>query len=577
MTAVNKKYGLWILGLSCSLWACTGSVLGALPGGGGAPGAPGSVPNGPGMAGQEPGGFGVPSICTKDEPAPKRIWRLSREQYVNTLVATFGDTASAKSTLQLLPLEGLVEGYDNNAKSLFIGGELTSLVRAHAERLAPLNAESAVKANTCLRSTPVTDSCMNQVTLALGQRAFRRPLDSDEAQRYFEFVKAEAQASSVTTALDLYLQFLMRAPQFLYRSELGASAPTGGGVSSLTPFESAARLSYSLTDGPPDEALLSAAAAGKLETEAQRREQASRLLASPAGKVKLRDFVFQYLGVKSQQGTAPEKEVNVVPEFATAVYGDFVSETTQFVDDVIAQPVAQFDAFFTPTHTFVNDRLAQFYGLSTAPPKGFTKTDVSAAGRRGVLTQGLFLSTHAGSAATKHRHRANFIFRNMLCLDPGTPPPGATATGEAIAAAGPNRTKRDGYEHFLKVAGADCRGCHRRFEPIGLTFEKFDHFGRARDAENGFPIDTRSELVGAPEEFASFADPANFSNIFSRSAQAQNCFVQHAFTYALGRIPHPSKDGCALEGAQGQFRQDGLDFRKLTVDIAVSDALGQRQ
>jgi Protein of unknown function (DUF1592)/Protein of unknown function (DUF1588)/Protein of unknown function (DUF1595)/Protein of unknown function (DUF1587) len=528
---------------SLGLVACTGSVLGpasSLSGGSAGTGA-GPAGGGAPAGGGDPIVGGEPSVCTQDEPAQKRIWRLSREQYANTLAASFGDVASIKSTILALPADGVVEGYDNNAKSLFIGGELTELVRANAERLAPLNAEGAVKANACLKATPVSDACLKQVTLSLGQRAFRRPLYDDEGQRYFDFVKAESQASSATTAVELYVQFLLRSPQFLYRSELGEVGASGANGTALTPFESASRLAYSLTNRPPDETLMNAAAAGELATEAQRREQASRLLASEFSQQKVRDFVLQYLGVKSQQGSAPGKDGNEVPDFATNLYADLVSETSQFIDDIAAQPGARFDSLFASRQTYVNERLAQFYGLAPANPplKGFVKVDLSAKGRRGVLTQGLFLSTHAGAASTKHRGRAYFVFRNMMCLNPGRPPPGATMAGEAIAASAPVGTKRDGYEYFLKVAGNECKACHRRFEPIGLAFETFDHFGRAREMENGFSIDTRSELVGAPAEFASFADAADFSEIFSRSALAQNCFVAHAFTSPSGeRLTH---------------------------------------
>ena len=83
-------------------------------------------------------------------------------------------------------------------------------------------------------------------------------------------------------------------PEFIYRVEPGT--PVGGGRVRLSGYEVASRMSFLLQGTTPDDALLTAAEDGTLDTPAGRRSQAERLLAAEEGKQQMRRFHAFWLG-----------------------------------------------------------------------------------------------------------------------------------------------------------------------------------------------------------------------------------------------------------------------------------------
>ncbi len=73
-------------------------------------------------------------------------------------------------------------------------------------------------------------------------------------------------------ALRVVLQSFLQSPYFLYRVEVGTPDPARPGVSKLTGFELATRLSYLLWGTTPDDELLQLAESGGLQTAADVRQ-----------------------------------------------------------------------------------------------------------------------------------------------------------------------------------------------------------------------------------------------------------------------------------------------------------------
>ena len=72
---------------------------------------------------------------------------------------------------------------------------------------------------------------------------------------------------------------MLQTPAFLYRLEQGTATPhLAGQVIQLGPYEVASRLSYFLWSSAPDDALLNAAAAGKLDGDAGLDDEIGRML-----------------------------------------------------------------------------------------------------------------------------------------------------------------------------------------------------------------------------------------------------------------------------------------------------------
>jgi hypothetical protein len=77
-----------------------------------------------------------------------------------------------------------------------------------------------------------------------------------------------------------------------------------------------------------------------------------------------------------------------------------------------------------------------------------------------------------------------------------------------------------------------CSGCHRIFEPLGISLENFDAVGRWRTTDQGAPIDASGAFVDG----TSFNGPVEFRAALTGYRDA---FVTHAteslFAHALGR------------------------------------------
>src|SRR5258708_38940865 len=97
--------------------------------------------------------------------------------------------------------------------------------------------------------TPTTateeDACARSVVSSFARRAFRRPLDDDEASRMFALFAKRRDAEGFDMGLRALLEAILQAPQFLYRVELGEGVAVDSEVA-LSNHEVATRLSYFL-------------------------------------------------------------------------------------------------------------------------------------------------------------------------------------------------------------------------------------------------------------------------------------------------------------------------------------------
>ena len=92
---------------------------------------------------------------------------------------------------------------------------------------------------------------------------------------------------------------VLKSPRFLYRELKGG----------LDAYDVASRLSFGLWDSLPDQALLDAAAAGKLATRDQVAAQAERMVADLRTRAKVREFLLQWLKVDQVPDLAKDPKV----------------------------------------------------------------------------------------------------------------------------------------------------------------------------------------------------------------------------------------------------------------------------
>ena len=117
------------------------------------------------------------------------------------------------------------------------------------------------------------------------RRAFRRPVDDAEVERYLRLFDAGRKGGTTyEQALATSIQAVLISPHFLFRVEYGDPQREEKGVRPLTDYELASRLSYFLWSSMPDDELLRLAASGELHKPEVLEAPAHRMLQSRKAK-----------------------------------------------------------------------------------------------------------------------------------------------------------------------------------------------------------------------------------------------------------------------------------------------------
>jgi hypothetical protein len=169
--------------------------------------------------------------------------------------------------------------------------------------------------------------------------------------------------------------------------------------------------------------------------------------------------------------------------------------------------------------------------------------------------------------------RGQWIAQNLLGAPVPSPPPGAEADLSAEAADAENlsgNTVRERLE--MHRASSACAGCHGMLDPLGLALENLDLLGRWREHEEGYPIDSTSEMVDGTR----LEGPADLRGaLLARSDSFVTAITERLMTYALGRgLEHFDKP--VVRGVVRAAEQDDYTLHSLVHGIVASDTFQKR-
>jgi hypothetical protein len=411
------------------------------------------------------------------------------------------------------------------------------------------------KVAPCLAAANADAACLRSSFSSLLERAARHPAEDEAVTKVVDFYNQRKAADGAATALELTLVAIALSPELLFRTELGSGAPE----TTLTPYEVASALSYTLTDGPPDADLLAAARDGTLSDAAVVEKHARRLLQTPASGAGLKRFLVEHFELHRTALTS--KDSQTYPEWTGAMALDFAEEQSRFLDDVVwSAQGGSFKALLKANTTFVNSRTAPVYGVQ-APGTGWSRVTMPSE-RLGLLTQPGVLASHSQTNRSSIVFRGKFILERLLCIHL-TPPPGipALSTSQAVG-----RTQRERITSMTK--GADCIGCHASLNELGFPYERFDGMGRARDTDDGHPIDSNATI---PLDTPTPVDGAiQLASVLADSDKALACLAQEASHFVWGISLDREEDACRIQRLQEATRQSHGDLVQLFV-AAVTD------
>jgi hypothetical protein len=211
----------------------------------------------------------------------------------------------------------------------------------------------------------------------------------------------------------------------------------------------------------------------------------------------VRNFALKWLDLDSLNDAEPDP--NLFPTFNVQLRQDLKVELESFVASVLLEDRNVGD-LLTADHTFLNERLAKHYGITSVLGPQFRRVTLADAQRWGVLGKGAMLLRTSYGNRTSPVLRGAWVMGKLMGTPPTPPPPDvdtdlSTPKGEA-----PKTLRARLESHRVKPG---CRQCHDVIDPIGLALENFDAIGRWQDvdSEAKAPIDARTVLPdGRPVE-----------------------------------------------------------------------------
>ncbi len=517
----------------------------------------------------EPTGPGrTPTVCEPGERLPvSRFQRLTTSQYQNSVQALLG--VRANTTFAEDPNE---TGFDTSHGLLSVGVRQASDYQSSAEQLAAaVVADPALFSGVVPCSPAQGGSCARTFVESIGLRLFRRPLEAPEVDTYLQLHTAAAalytEGDPFQRGVRLVLEAMLQAPDFLYRVELGTDAD-GDGVIPLNGYERATRLAYSLWNSAPDDALLAAAAEGRLDQPAGVKAEAERMVGDARARAVFTAFHHQWL--RADRYPHLTRDPSVHPAFTPALLPDLTAELHRFVLDVVVDRRANFETLLTEPATFANERLGLIYGVDVAGdalrPVGLPPDQ-----RAGLLTQIGFLAAGAHGGSTDPIRRGTFVLEHLLCMPMGAPPPDATMVTPPDF--GPEvRTTRDRVS--VQTGARSCQGCHRLINAAGFAFENYDSVGAWRTTERGAPVDA-SGVFPIDGVEVHFSNAVELLAAASKSTSARRCYTAHWLRFVYGRIEDKA-ERCDVEQLATAMERPDYPVQNLLVDLTQTSSFLNR-
>jgi len=547
-------FALTLAGIAASGSSCVGNI-------GDSAGTDGAGANGPGS--------GVQAV------SHSRFPRLSHRQWENTVqdLLRLDEPTGLSSAFYPDPLGGKV--FDNNETVLKVTPQLWGDYETAAEKVATLVMDDPAKLAKLLPDDLPTEPAAKKAAFieGFGRRAFRRPLTADEVKilsaKFDQAASLDPTHDAFTAGVGLVIETMLQSPFFIYRAELSTAVDLKDGLIHLTGFELATKLSYTLWNTMPDDALLAAAEGGKLESRAGLEATIGKMLDDPRSRANLVSFHHQLYQV-DQYPQTPGKDPTAFPDFDPAVIADMQTELDLFVKHVVVDQGGGLKKLLTSRTTFVNLRLAKIYGLDTTgrTDDKFEQVELDPSQRSGLLTRAGFLAWKGRSSQPDTILRGVFINRLVLCQPLGDPPPAA-----AGAMLGDQPTDRERVE-ALTGKGTCGESCHFHFiDPVGYAFENFDAIGGYRTKDNGRPIDASSAFP-FDGKLTHYKDASEFASLTAASEQANSCYARYMLQYTFGRDLVPEDQPQIDELAA--LSRDGGSTRDLIVQLLESPSFTTR-
>jgi hypothetical protein len=377
-------------------------------------------------------------------------------------------------------------------------------------------------------------ACAERITENLARRAYRRPVTKEDLEHLMPFYEAGRASGSFDLGVEQMVTAVLASPDFLYRAipppeaSAATEVPADTAQFALDDLALASRLSFFLWSQGPDDELLGLAEAGKLRDAKTLEAQARRMLANPRADALVTNFALKWLNVDDLDSVDPDERL--FPEFSDELRADFATEMSLFLKSILLED-RNVRELLTSDATFLNERLAGHYGITSVRGPQFRRVTLENPKRFGLLGKGAVLLRTSYGDRTSPVLRGAWVLEKLMGTPPTPPPPGVETNLSTPEGQKPKTIRARLEQHR---ANQTCNGCHGVIDPYGLALENFTVTGQWREFDQlaDAPIDASTALPGGVQ----VEGPVQLRDaLLARSDQFVQAFTQKLMMYAVGR------------------------------------------
>ncbi|MCH2205867.1 MAG: DUF1588 domain-containing protein [Lentisphaerales bacterium] len=495
---------------------------------------------------------------------PISLVRMSNEQYGNFIKDLTGAWYNVSNQL---PLDPTSSGFNNITATLNISPLLferyTKIAQQLSQGLMTGSKDSGLnKRGVHLRKSIGDGKDFKKVRdniNYIAKKSFRRPLVDDELNGLMKIYTSFKKSHDHNYAMIETLKAIMTSPNFLFRTELLGVDKVEGNIARLDEFALASRLAFFLWNSGPDDHLLNLAEQGKLRANLD--TTVVRMIKDWRFIKMVESFGQYWLGIQYLQNNVPSRRI--FKDFDRQYLSNMKQETTKFLH-YLFQENKSINEIFSSRETFVNRKLANYYGVKFTGKNSYQKVTMPEKfRRRGILTQPSVLLVTSDPDRTSPVKRGLWILENLLGMQPPPAPPDVTTIDEN-AAENKNLTLRQKLEKHRNNKA--CASCHAMMDPLGFTMDNFNAVGQWREQEHGKPLDVKSNWRG--HQIDNFDDLYKLITTKYRN-EFLSCFTEKLMNFALGRGME-IEDRIAINKIVRQVEKPDSKFHDLFIAVVKS-------
>ena len=463
--------------------------------------------------------------------------------------------------------------FTDMAPSVFAGdgdnapaGLETLEIRGPYNGTIPADTPSRQRIFVCLpRVAEDEKPCARRIMGALARRAYRRPVMDADLQPLMAVFEVGRADGNFETGIERALEALLSMPAFLLRTEAEPAGAKAGTIHRISDLELASRLAFFLWRSIPDDELLEVAARGRLHDPAVLAHHTRRLLADPKAARWMNDFLGQWWQVRNLRLIEPDPAR--FPEFDSTLRDAMIKESELFFESQVREDRSVPD-LLRGDYTFLNERLAEHYGIPNVYGSHFRRVPAPSPARQGLLGHGSVLTVTSYADRTSVVLRGKWVLEALLGAPPPPPPPNVPPLKQNDQKSKP-ASLRERMEQHRK--SAVCASCHANMDPLGFALENFNAIGKWREDDEGASINAAIVWKGATIE----GPEALRAALLRDGDEFVRTVAEKLLTYAVGR-GLDYRDAAVVRQIMRQASRDNYRWSSLLLGVIGSAPFQQR-